>query len=168
MYKQVEAGEGCGRQRLSSENTATFVKTRDLFHWLWFTQCLQPDIEKVLNDICCVVNKSNLATAIEVNLVWKPAYGSQCAVDKTIAVLHFPNVLGPWECCWNKSFNSSLGGLMISWVQSSLLTAEQNTKKEDNISARKPFTDSSMWLAFDKLHICIAPDTTSVFMWPSH
>ena len=32
MYKQVEAGEGCGRQRLSLENSATFVKTRDLFH----------------------------------------------------------------------------------------------------------------------------------------
>ena len=59
---------------------------------------------------------------------------------------------------------------MISRVQSSLLAAEQKTKKkkkkkkEDKISASKQFTDSSMWLAFDKLHICTAPDTISVFM----
>ena len=56
---------------------------------------------------------------------------------------------------------------MISGVQSSLLTAEQKTKKkkkkkEDKISASKQFTDSSMWLVFDKLHICTAPDTISV------
>ena len=49
---------------------------------------------------------------------------------------------------------------MISRAQSSLLAAEQKTKKkkkEDKISVSKQFTDSSMWLAFDKLHICTAP-----------
>ena len=71
----------------------------------------------------------------------------------------------PGRNCWIQSFNNSFGRLMISGVQSSLLTAEQKTKKkeeEDKISASKQFTDSSMWLVFDKLHICTAPGTISV------
>lgn len=54
--------------------------------------CTARHIEKVPSNICCVDNKSNLASEIEINLVWKTAYGSQCPVGKTIAAVHLLNV----------------------------------------------------------------------------
>lgn len=56
-----------------------------------------------------------------------------------------------------------LGARALYWLLSRR-QKKKKKKKEDKISASKQFADSSMWLAFDKLHICTAPDTISIYV----